>query len=189
MLLCGWRQRVMQGMFSLIKWRSDKKKTKAIPSRVDLFGKTCAFSLGPTCNPMRIWKSIVDYFRDNWARSWEKLFMPHANNKGANQHSRSLISTFVVRCLTNIIPPVSISEISSLYLAFVAAHAGLILPWLRRGSTGPRFFNDSNEDLKVLQSSNKAFFVIGGRNCSLEVIWAATWQNQQNDCAHSEDSD
>ena len=33
--------------------------------------------------------------------SWENLFLPHANNKGADQptHPRSLISTFVVRCL------------------------------------------------------------------------------------------
>ena len=43
--------------------------------------------------------------------------------KGADQpvHPRSLISTFVVRCLDSIIPLVSISEISSLYLASVAA--------------------------------------------------------------------
>ena len=47
-----------------------------------------------------------------WAKSWENLFMPYANNKGADQpaHPRSLISAFVVRCL---VPLVSISEISS----------------------------------------------------------------------------
>ena len=51
-----------------------------------------------------------------WAMSWENLFMPYANNKGADQpaHPHSLISTFVVRCLDNIISQVSISEISSL---------------------------------------------------------------------------
>ena len=61
--------------------------------------------------------------------SWENLFMPYANNKGADQplHPHSLISTFVVRCLDRIIPLVSISEISSLYLASVAAQAGLSL--------------------------------------------------------------
>ena len=42
---------------------------------------------------------------------------------------RSLISAFVVRCLDTIIPLVSISEISSLYLASVAAQAGWSLPW------------------------------------------------------------
>ena len=40
---------------------------------------------------------------------------------------RSLISTFVVRCLDSIIPLVSISEISSLHLASVAAEASLCL--------------------------------------------------------------
>ena len=40
-------------------------------------------------------------------------FMPYANNKGADQpaHPRSLISTFVVRCLDSIMPLVFISEI------------------------------------------------------------------------------
>ena len=44
--------------------------------------------------------------------SWENLLIPDANNKGADQpmHPRSLISTFVVRCLDSIISPVSISE-------------------------------------------------------------------------------
>ena len=40
-------------------------------------------------------------------------------------HVCILISTFVVRCLDSIIPLVSISEISSLYLASVAAQDGL----------------------------------------------------------------
>ena len=54
-----------------------------------------------------------------WVTSWENLFMPNANNKGADQpaHPRSLISTFVVHCLNSVIPLVSISEISSLYSA------------------------------------------------------------------------
>ena len=51
----------------------------------------------------------------SWAW-WKNLFMPYANNKGADQpvHLRSLISAFVVRCLDSIIPLVSISNISSL---------------------------------------------------------------------------
>ena len=63
--------------------------------------------------------------------------MPYANNKGADQpaHSRSLISAFVVHCLDSITPLVSISEISSLYLASVAAQAGLSLPWLQTPTT------------------------------------------------------
>ena len=43
-------------------------------------------------------------------------------------HSRSLISTFVVRCLDSVIPLVSISKISSLYIASVVVQAGLSLP-------------------------------------------------------------
>ena len=62
----------------------------------------------------------------------------YANNKGADQpaHSHSLISTFVVRCRDNIIPLVSVSEISSLYLASVAAHASLSLTWSEIPKTG-----------------------------------------------------
>ena len=61
--------------------------------------------------------------------SWENLFVPYANNKGADQpaHPRSLISAFVDRCLDSIIPLVSIFGISSLYLASVAVQAGLCL--------------------------------------------------------------
>ena len=51
--------------------------------------------------------------------------MLYANNKGADQsaHLRSLISAFVVSCLDSIIARISNCEISSLYLASVAAQA------------------------------------------------------------------
>ena len=67
----------------------------------------------------------------NWAESWENLFMPYANNKGANQPAqpRSLISAFVVRCLDCIISLVCTSEFSSRYLVSVAAQVGLSLTW------------------------------------------------------------
>ena len=73
-----------------------------------------------------------------WATSWENLFMPYAKNKGADQsaHPRSLISAFVVRCLDSIIPLVSLSEISGLYLAFVVEQASLSLPWSQTPNTG-----------------------------------------------------
>ena len=61
------------------------------------------------------------------ATSWENLFMPYANNKDADQTAR--ISAFVVRCLDNIVLLVSIPEISSLYLASMAARASLSLTW------------------------------------------------------------
>ena len=58
-------------------------------------------------------------------------FMSYANNKGADQpvHPRSLTSAFVVRCLDSIITLDSIAEISRLWLASVAAQAGLCLVW------------------------------------------------------------
>ena len=57
--------------------------------------------------------------------------MSYANNKAADQpaHPRSLISAFVVRGLDSIISLGSIAEISRLYLASVAAQAGLCLAW------------------------------------------------------------
>ena len=72
-----------------------------------------------------------------WATSCENLFMPYANNKGADQpaHLHSLISAFVVHSLDSIIPLVSIPKISSLYLASVAAQAGLSLPWSQTPKT------------------------------------------------------
>ena len=51
--------------------------------------------------------------------------MPYVNNKGADQPA---ISAFVVHCLDSIIPLVSISKISSLYLASVAAQVGWVFP-------------------------------------------------------------
>ena len=43
---------------------------------------------------------------NKWATSWENRFMSYPNNKDTAQpaHLRSLISTFVVRCLDSIIP-------------------------------------------------------------------------------------
>ena len=45
--------------------------------------------------------------------------MSYANNKGADQpaHSRSLISTFLVRCLDSVMSLVSVTKISSLMVA------------------------------------------------------------------------
>ena len=43
---------------------------------------------------------------------------------------------FIVRCLDSIIPLVFMSDISSLYLASVAAQAGLSLDWSQTLKTG-----------------------------------------------------
>ena len=44
---------------------------------------------------------------------WEKLFMPHANNKDADL--QSLISVFVIHCLDSIYPTFQASSLVSIY--------------------------------------------------------------------------
>ena len=48
------------------------------------------------------------------APSWENLFLPYANNKGADQpaNPHSLISAIVVCCLDSIIPLLAIAKLS-----------------------------------------------------------------------------
>ena len=69
--------------------------------------------------------------RQHLSRVMKKTVLLYANNKGADQpaHPRSLISAFVVRCLVSIIPLVSISKISSLYLASLAAQGSAVAQW------------------------------------------------------------
>ena len=57
--------------------------------------------------------------------------MSYANKKGADQPAdpRSLINTFVVRCLDSMICIRAIFKISRLKLASVAEQAGLNLNW------------------------------------------------------------
>ena len=66
-----------------------------------------------------------------------KLFIPYANNKGADQpaQAHSLISTFVVHCLVSIIPLSSISKIASLscksdQCPSCTPHKETLCPWL-----------------------------------------------------------
>ena len=60
-----------------------------------------------------------------------KPVLIYANNKGADQpaHPRSLISTFVVRCLDSIIPILAKSKKLSLKLVSVVEQAGLSFIW------------------------------------------------------------
>ena len=57
--------------------------------------------------------------------------MPYANNKGADQpaHPRSLISTFVFRCLDRMICILAISKVSSFWRSSSAEQAGLSHTW------------------------------------------------------------
>ena len=61
-----------------------------------------------------------------WAMSWENLFLPYANNKWRRSASDQHLCCSLPR---SIITLVSISEISSLYLASVAEEASLCLTW------------------------------------------------------------
>ena len=105
---------------------------KSYALAVHLFIQTYTYSYWWEMSQLREPSSCI------WATSWENHFMQYANNKGAVQpaHLRSLISPIVVRCLDSIIPLVSISKLSSLYLASVDAQAGLCLTWLQTPNTG-----------------------------------------------------
>ena len=84
----------------------------------------------------------------------------------------SLISVFVVHCLDSLIPLVSISEISSLYLVSVTAQAGLSLSWSQTPKTG--FLDEAH------MMSHLRLLMIA----SCIIKWAAARQNQHNDmCA------
>ena len=67
-----------------------------------------------------------------------KLVYAICEQHGADQpaHPRSRIGALVFRCLTNIIPLVSISEISSLHEASVAEQAGFSQPLSQTPKTG-----------------------------------------------------
>ena len=75
--------------------------------------------------------SVTQLWNNIWAMSWENLFMPYANNKGADQpaHPCSLIRAFVVCCPYSIIPILAKSKISRLQLVCVAEQASLSLTW------------------------------------------------------------
>ena len=82
------------------------------------------------------------------------------HEKTCFNHVRSLISTFVVRCLNSIISLVSISKISRLELASVAAQAGLSLTWSKKPEA--RFSRDVAQfDLEFISYSlyNEPFFL------------------------------
>ena len=83
--------------------------------------------------------------------------MPYANNKDADQpaHPRSLISTFVVRCLDSKISILAISKVSRFQLASIAEQAGLNVTWLK--ITEDTF---SRDVAKILMPPYLMFFVL-----------------------------
>ena len=81
----------------------------------------CTQMIGTT-NVSRPWCFVLSCFillsnRSTYGPGHAKMcLMPYANNKGADQpaHPRSLISTFVVRCLDSMICILAIFKVSRL---------------------------------------------------------------------------
>ena len=68
---------------------------------------------GTLIRVIRLWQLIRVFTVCMWASSRENLFLPYANDKGADQpaHLHSVIGAFVVHCLACIIPILPISKI------------------------------------------------------------------------------
>ena len=105
----------------------------------------------------------------------KKPVLTYANNKGADQpaHPRSLISAFIVRCLDSIFPLVSMSKISSLYLASVAVHrsvwseSSLCAQWVAKD---PSFLHADSEDSDQTWWMPRLIWVFDGRTLTLLVL-------------------
>ena len=60
--------------------------------------------------------------------------------------------------------------------------------WLPDGPNSVRLYL-TMWDMACMQKFSSLFIFIVGNQIHYNTIWAATWQNQQSDCAPSEDSD
>ena len=102
---------------------------------------------------------------------WENLFLTYANNTGEDQpaHLRSLISTFIVHCL-DIIPLVSIAEISSLNIASVTEQDGLSLTW----SQTPKTFSHDEAQIKMTDPKSSGQIQSNGMANSLILVCMKT---------------
>ena len=90
---------------------------QGLMSKVKVIDITSVLVSGSKEYVYQIWTLHLDF----WVTSWKNLFLPYANNKGADQpaHPCSLISTFVVRCLDSRKLILAISKMSKLYLVCV----------------------------------------------------------------------
>ena len=152
-------------MPKLSSCREDSDQTGRMPRLIWGFaGRTVILLVLSYAKVMSVWhhnkpnlatstdwaKHQFNCYSDSWSWLWvpekacashvtRKPGLPYVNKKGADQpaHPRSLISTFVDRYLnSSIIPILAKSKISTLYLASVAAQAGLSVPWLQTPKTG-----------------------------------------------------
>ena len=118
-----------------------------------------------------------------WATWWENLFLSYANSKDTDQpaHPRSLISVFVIRCLDSIIPLVSISKISSLFLASLAAQTRSSLTWSEAPKTGflMTWLLCFGTDLQEQTVQTQIRLLL---NTAYHSIWASSWENVSSGC-------
>ena len=86
-----------------------------------------------------------------WATSWDNLFMPYANNEGADQtaHPRSRIRAFVVRCLDSKIHVPLLSKFKVSRLASLCSWAGQFESYLV-GNPEDRFSSDKAHFIALL---------------------------------------
>ena len=97
-----------------------------------------------------------------------------------------------------LVPPSMIGRIlyppanQFIYLLLVNTHVFSCIKFYRSHLTLTKvmtkcLFQDSNEMLRCVTSCKQ--MVACNADFKVKYIWAASWQNQQNDCAPSEDSD
>ena len=120
-----------------------------------------------------------------WATSWQNLLLPYANNKSADQ--------LVVCCLDSIIPLFAIAEISRPYLFSVAESYMVANPWDRFSRANNVVLQTPHWWESPLRWMPYLYFVTFWQLCHTAIrysretdkvdIWAAIWQNQQNDWA------
>ena len=89
------------------------------------------------CKTLFIWAAQVNKVLIRYEPCHDKTCFCHMQTTKAqiSLHIRALISAFAVYFLDSIILPVSISKISSLYLAPVAVQAGSCLTWSQTRKT------------------------------------------------------
>ena len=88
-------------------------KSEALCFRIHFALPRCNYAAGLALT----WTQLSYFYLTSFEPRHKKTYlMPYANNKDADQpaHLRSLVSTFVVRCLYSIIPILAKSKISSL---------------------------------------------------------------------------
>ena len=154
----------------------------------DLFCFQCKYRKcvhwGKSCQ--QSWQLLVDI----WAISWENLFMPYANNKGADQpaYPQSLISAFVVRCLGSTIPLLAIAKISR-PLASLWRWAGRLFESYLAGNPKDRYSHDVAHMIITMRiCKNQKNFKTRKNRCRYPKIWTI-WFYQRDESKRCRQND